>query len=209
LRANSSATGDLQADQRLQHRDACALEVHVGRRFRQALFRALLRGLRAREIDLVGLLGYLRENGDAIGLDFCAAKRDQEIVLLLPLPVPQRAHLKRRQQRRVTRQDAEIPVGARNLHLVDLLPHEQTLGRDDFELKMRWNRGNRHQPFRFRAFSTTSSIPPARKKSCSLMSSCLPSTISLKPRIVSAIGTYFPSRPVNCWATKNGWDRNR
>ena len=29
-----------------------------------------------------------------------------------------------------------------------------------------------------------------------------------KPRTVSAIGTYFPSLPVNCWATKKGWDRN-
>src|SRR5262245_51804364 len=123
LRANSSATGDLQADQRLQHRDACALEVHVGRRFRKALFGALLRCLRAGEIDLVGLLGNLRQNGDAIRLDFCEAKRDQEIVLLLTLAVPQRAHLKRRQQRRVTWQDAEITVGTRNLDLVDLLPH--------------------------------------------------------------------------------------
>ena len=42
----------------------------------------------------------------------------------------------------------------------------------------------------------------------SRMSSCFPSRISLNPRIVSAIGTYFPSKPVNCVATKNGWDKN-
>ncbi len=33
--------------------------------------------------------------------------------------------------------------------------------------------------------------------------------ISLNPRIVSAIGTYSPERPVNASATKNGCDRKR
>ena len=40
------------------------------------------------------------------------------------------------------------------------------------------------------------------------MSSCLPSRISLKPRMVSESFTYFPAVPVNCSATKNGWDKN-
>ena len=100
--------------------------------------------LRAREVDLVGLLGDLRQDGDAIRLDFREAERDQEVVFLLALAVPQRAHLERRQQRRVAWQDAEIAVGARNLHLVDLLPHEQPVGRHDLELKVRRNRGDRH-----------------------------------------------------------------
>ena len=47
------------------------------------------------------------------------------------------------------------------------------------------------------------------KKARSGISSCLPSRISLKPRIDSAIGTYLPSIPVNWVATKNGWDRKR
>ena len=41
------------------------------------------------------------------------------------------------------------------------------------------------------------------------MSSCSPSTISLKLRTVSATGTYSPERPVNCSATKNGCERKR
>ena len=41
----------------------------------------------------------------------------------------------------------------------------------------------------FLAASTTSSIVPFRKKALSGTSSCLPSMISSKPLIVSAIGT--------------------
>ncbi len=47
------------------------------------------------------------------------------------------------------------------------------------------------------------------KKARSGTSSCLPSRISLKPRIDSSTLTYLPGMPVNCSATKNGWDRKR
>src|SRR5690348_11087316 len=60
-----------------------------------------------------------------------------------------------------------------------------------------------------RASLTTSSIVPLRKKARSGRSSCLPSRISLKPRIDSSTGTYTPGVPVNCSATKNGCDRKR
>src|SRR2546426_1067266 len=39
------------------------------------------------------------------------------------------------------------------------------------------------------------------------MSSCLPSAISLKLRMVSASFTYIPLKPVNCSATWNGCER--
>jgi hypothetical protein len=52
-------------------------------------------------------------------------------------------------------------------------------------------------------------MPPLRKNADSGTSSCWPSTISLKPRIVSAIGTYWPGVPVNCSATWNGCERKR
>src|SRR3990170_5390342 len=39
------------------------------------------------------------------------------------------------------------------------------------------------------------------------MSSYLPSAISLKPFTVSFTATNFPGVPVNCSATKKGWDR--
>ena len=47
----------------------------------------------------------------------------------------------------------------------------------------------------------TSSIVPFMKNARSGKSSYLPSRISLKPRTVSAIGTYEPGVPVNCSAT--------
>ena len=57
-------------------------------------------------------------------------------------------------------------------------------------------------------FAQTSSMLPTLRKYPSGTSSCLPSRISLNPLIVSEIGTYFPSSPVNCPATKNGCERN-
>src|ERR1700735_4698943 len=54
------------------------------------------------------------------------------------------------------------------------------------------------------ASGTTGSIVPLRKNADSGRSSCLPSRISLKPRIDSATGTYTPGTPVNCSATLNG-----
>ena len=59
------------------------------------------------------------------------------------------------------------------------------------------------------AASTTSSIVPFSRKARSGMSSCLPSRISLNDATVWSTGTYLPSSPVNCSATKNGCDRKR
>ncbi len=50
---------------------------------------------------------------------------------------------------------------------------------------------------------------PTIRKADSGRSACLPSMISLKPRMVSFSGTYLPSMPVNCSATEKGWDRKR
>src|SRR5262249_31489460 len=82
-----SGSRHLQADERLQERDARRLGVHVdlvsGRG--QPLFRALLRRLRAHQIDLVGLLGDLREDRDTLRLHLGEPVGDHEIVLLLAL----------------------------------------------------------------------------------------------------------------------------
>ena len=59
-----------------------------------------------------------------------------EVVLFLPLPVPQLADRQQRQQRRVARQHAEIPVGARDLHLVDRLVDERPIGGHDLQLDL-------------------------------------------------------------------------
>jgi hypothetical protein len=55
-------------------------------------------------------------------------------------------------------QDAEVPIGTRNLHFVDRLVHEQTIGGDDLQLKIR--RQGHYALFRFCALAITSSIEP-------------------------------------------------
>ena len=52
---------------------------------REPLFGALLRRLGARDVDLVGRLGDLREDRHAVGLHFGEAERDRQVVLLLAL----------------------------------------------------------------------------------------------------------------------------
>ena len=54
------------------------------------------------------------------------------------------------------------------------------------------------------AFSIASSMLPTKRNADSGRSSCLPSMISAKPRMVSLIGTYLPSIPTNCSATVKG-----
>ena len=82
---------------------------------RQPLLGALLRRLGARDVDLVGLLGDLRQDRDPIGLHFGEPERDQT-GSASPGPGGTRARRpEQREQRRVPRQDAEIAVGAGDL----------------------------------------------------------------------------------------------
>src|SRR6185437_4325512 len=129
-------------------------------------------------------------------------------------------------------QDADRPHGcARGEHL-DLLAEHLSLGSEHFDWELGARHGllasaghaaprfelkaafqaafaNRATPDHSFVSSSTCSIVPFRKNARSGTSSCLPSMISSKPRIVSAIGTYAPGVPVNCSATKNGWERKR
>jgi len=65
------------------------------------------------------------------------AEREGEVVLLLPLAVPQLAGAEQGEQRRVPGQHAEVAVGAGNLDLVDPLVDERPIGRDDLQLDVR------------------------------------------------------------------------
>src|SRR5213079_680360 len=92
--------------------------------------------------------------------------------------------------------------GPRREHL-DLVVEDLPLGRQHLHAERRVG----HQSFFVAA--TTSSIVPLSRNADSGTSSCWPSRISLKPRIVSAIGTYAPDVPVNCSATWKGCERKR
>src|ERR1039458_1045807 len=93
-----------------------------------------------------------------------------------------------RNQGRMARQDADLAALGRQRDFVagHALEH-RALRRDD---RQREPSVQRQAPvFSFSAFSWASSIAPTLKNACSGSSSCLPSTISLKERIVSAIFT--------------------
>src|SRR5262249_1202882 len=129
-------------------------------------FRTPLRRLGARDVDVAGALGDLREDRDAIRLDLREPEGNREVVFLLALPVPQLPDVQRRQQRRVSRQDAEVALGAGDLYFVPGLVDGRPLRGHDLELQVR---RERHRPlpvpyaaFRCFARSMTSSIEPAR-----------------------------------------------
>src|SRR3954469_21893875 len=131
----------------------------VGGRPPQPLFGSLLRGFRARDVDLLGLLGDLREDGDALRLDFGKSEGNRQVVLLLTLPVPQLAGTEDGEQRRVPRQHAEVAVGSRDFDFVDGLVDERAIGGDALQLQLR--RQSRHYALcRFWNFATASSIVP-------------------------------------------------
>ena len=105
------------------------------------------------EVDFVRRLGNLRQDRDAIRLHFGKSERDRKVVLFLPLPVPQLADLKGRQERRVTGQHSKVALGTGDLDFVHLLVDEQAIGRDDLQLEMRRDAGYRHRSLRRLALS--------------------------------------------------------
>ena len=119
-----------------------------------------LRRLGARDVDVVGALGELRQDRDAIGQHFGEAEGDRQVGLLLPLAVPQLADRERRQQRRVARaarrSSPRLPgISTSSTCSLD----EQPVGRDDLQLDVCRER-HRLRLFIFSAFSTASSIVP-------------------------------------------------
>ena len=92
--------------------------------------------------------------------------------------------LEHREHRLVVGEDADRADGGERGEHLDLLGEHLPLGGEHFELGT-----SRAAIGYFLAASTTSSIVPFRKNARSGTSSCLPSMISSKPRIVSAIGT--------------------
>ena len=88
LRSGFSATRDLEADQRFHEGNARALEIDVGCRPGYALLRPPLCRIGSRDVDLVGVLGDLRQNGHAIGLNFSEPKGNAEVMHFSSLAVP-------------------------------------------------------------------------------------------------------------------------
>ena len=125
--------GDLQARQRFHQRGARALVVDVPwpRASRASARRLRLFG--ARDVDVLGALGELRQDGDPIGQHFGEAERDRQVDLLLPLAVPQLADRERGEHRRVPRQHAEVALGCPGSRPRPPAPARAAVGRHDLQ----------------------------------------------------------------------------
>ena len=85
----------------------------------------------------------------------------------------------------MVRENPDVALLRAHVQALGLSVKAHAVGGHDFQMK-------RHFAAPFLNFATTSSMEPAKRKKDSGMSSCLPSMISLKPRIVSLSGTYLP-----------------
>ena len=109
------------------------------------------------QVSRSGLLSLSLVEMRTIREHFREPERNRQIRLFLSLPVPQLSNGERREQRRVSGQHPEVPIGARDLDLVNVLADEQAIRRHDVEVDLG---RQRHQPFIVAAFSIASSIVP-------------------------------------------------
>ena len=133
---SADAGRNLEAAQRLGESDARPFVVDFGSRTGEPCLGARGRGLGALDVDIFRALGQLRQDRDAVGQYLREAKGERHVRLLGPLAVPHLADRQRGEHRRVSRQDAEIPFGAWDLHFVHLLADHEPVGRDDLQIEM-------------------------------------------------------------------------
>src|SRR5262249_14791715 len=103
--------------------------------------------------------------------------------------------------------DAQLTLHAAGDHDRRLARPRLALGGDEEHVERR-RHAQAPTPASCFACASASSIPPTMKNACSGRWSYSPSARALNEAMVSSIGVYFPAIPVNCWATKNGCDRN-
>jgi hypothetical protein len=126
----------LDSDDGALERYKSAVPVDIGITGGQALFRASFCSFRARQVNLRGSLGGLREHGDAVAQNFSETLENSEDSARLrassaisELANPQLGH-----QRRVPRQYAEFTLGAWHHDLHDVFAQKLPLRRDDNQL---------------------------------------------------------------------------
>src|SRR5205809_985274 len=83
---------------------------------------------------LVGAFGNLRQDGDGVRLHFGEAERDHEVMDLGAAAVPHLAGAERGEQRRMSREHAEVAVCAGDLDFVDGLVDQRLVRRNDLQL---------------------------------------------------------------------------
>jgi hypothetical protein len=87
------------------------------------------------QIDLSAQVGSFSKNYDAIGTDLQEAAEDGEFLLCRTLLEPQDALSQQRNQRRVVRQNAQLPLRARHYHLIHVPLERLLLRSNDLQVK--------------------------------------------------------------------------
>src|SRR5882762_5862542 len=126
----------LDANQGALECDGCAVPIDVAISRSQAFLGTGQGGLRPSKINLRGELSCLRKNGNAVRQDFGESANDSEVRRLLAVRVviAQLADSQLGNQRRVSRQYAEVAFRTGKLHFLRPLAKVLSLRRDDHEL---------------------------------------------------------------------------
>src|SRR6266508_13406 len=140
-----------------------------GRWCRERLLRLLARLTRALDVDLLDVLGGLREHDDTVAAHVHEAAEDRQRLFDAAALHAELARPERGEQRSVMRQDPEVSLAAGRDDHVDVVLVDLALRRDDLEVE-------RHQAASFAMrspFSRACSMVPTLKNACSGRSSCL------------------------------------
>lgn len=112
-----------------------AIEISLGIGALEPFFRATLGVFGPFYIDLFGAFGRFGKNGDFIRQNFRKSPRHRQTMRVPANAVADLPHAKFADQRSMSRQDAQIPVLPRYLHLFGHVAHDELLGSHDFELE--------------------------------------------------------------------------
>src|SRR5262247_51616 len=121
LRAN----GDVQPGQRAGEGSStpCVVDILLAPT-PEALFGSLAGSLRTLTVDLLRLLGAVRQDDHLVVPDFGKAARQGKMVLVATFTVGQLSNPQRRQERRVTTQNTEVTLAPGRNNLVDHVRHD-------------------------------------------------------------------------------------
>src|SRR5271157_888804 len=136
-------SGDFQTNLGAALRVKRSVEIEIGGSALQGFFGSGLGFLGALYINFFGALGGVGKNRDLLRQHFGKSPRDRKVVCVRTLTIADLTDGQSGDQRRVTWQNAEFAVLARNLYDLDALTHQQLIGGYDFEFQRVSHRGLR------------------------------------------------------------------
>jgi hypothetical protein len=125
---------DLNSDECSFESDQCTFVVDVVTASGDAFFGALLRAVGSVNIDLMSAFRSFSKNAHLVGKDFDKSPGYRKPEPTVADPISKLADFQLREKRRVSGQDAEISLGARNLQFVDMLMNERAFRSDEREI---------------------------------------------------------------------------